>query len=325
MGKGKAPEPDPRIGEAALLSAQTGQDYLKMMREQSEISNAWAAEDRGRFQEKFIPLQDEYIEKAQAWASPARQAAVAAQAGATARTQMDAAAGQTQRQMSAMGVNPASGRGLDTTRRSNNATGLAVLGARNTARAGAQGQGMQMLASGVNLGQGLEVNPGTSLGLANSSLSSGFSGAMSGYQQQGSLLNTQYQNQLSSWQAQQQAGSSFWGGLGTVAGAFISDEDKKENKAKPRKSLRRSLDDMRVEEWDYKAGEGDGGHHVGTYAQDFKKATGLGNGRTIDVIDAVGVTMGAVKEISADLKDLSKQVASVKGATGKPTAKQRSI
>ena len=54
-------------------------------------------------------------------------------------------------------------------------------------------------------------------------------------------------------------------------------------------------------------------------------ATGLGNGRTIDVIDAVGVTMGAVKEISADLKDLSKQVAAVKGATGKPTAKQRSI
>lgn len=325
MGKGKAPEADPRIGEAALLSAKTGQDYLKLMREQSKISNAWAAEDRGRFQEKFIPLQDEYIEKARAWDSPARQEAVAAQAGATARTQMDAAAGQTQRQMSAMGVNPASGRGLETTRRSNNATGLAVLGARNTARAGAQAQGMQMLASGVNLGQGLEVNPGTSLGLANSSLSSGFNGAMSGYQQQGSLLNTQYQQQMSSWQAQQQAGSSFWGGIGTLGGAFISDEDKKENKTKPRKSLRRSLDDMRVEEWDYKAGEGDGGHHVGTYAQDFKKATGLGNGRTIDVIDAVGVTMGAVKEISADLKDLSKQVASVKGATGKPTAKQRSI
>ena len=325
MGKGSAPKPDPKIGEAALLSAQTGQEYLEMMREQSEISNAWAAEDRGRYQEKFIPLQDEYIEKAQAWDSPARQAAVAAQAGATARTQMDAAAGQTQRQMSAMGVNPASGRGLDTTRRSNNATGLAVLGARNTARAGAQAQGMQMLASGVNLGQGLEVNPGTSLGMANSSLSSGFNGAMSGYQQQGSLLNTQYQQQMSSWQAQQQAGSSFWGGIGTMAGAFISDEDKKENKTKPRKSLRRSLDDMRVEEWDYKDGEGDGGHHVGTYAQDFKKATGLGNGRTIDVIDAVGVTMGAVKEISADLKDLSKQVAAVKGATGKPTAKQRSI
>ena len=325
MGKGSAPKPDPKIGEAALLSAQTGQEYLKMMREQSEISNGWAAEDRARFQDKFIPLQDEYIEKAQAWASPGRQSLVAAQAGATARTQMDAAAGQTQRQLSAMGVNPASGRGLETTRRSNNATGLAVLGARNTARSGVQAQGMQMLASGVNLGQGLEVNPGTSLGMANNSLSSGFQGAMSGYKQQGSLLNTQYDQQMQAWNANQQAGSSFWGGVGTLVGSFPSDEEIKSNKTPPKNSPRRSIDQMRVEEWDYNPGEGDGKRHIGTYAQDFQKATGMGDGRSIDVIDAVGVTMGAVKEISSDLKALSKQVVAMKGAGGKPAPKERSV
>ena len=59
-----------------------------------------------------------------------------------------------------------------------------------------------------------------------------------------------------------------------------------------------ALKRMPVEAWKYKAGEGDGGEHVGAYAQDFKKATGLGDGESINVIDALGVTMGAVKELA---------------------------
>lgn len=325
MGKGSAPKPDPKIGEAALLSAQTGEKYLEMMRKQSDISNEWAAVDRQRQQDTFVPLQDDYIEKATTWGSEARQNEAAITAGATVQGQMQMQRDAAQRQQAAMGVNPASGRGIEFSRRGANDTALAVAGGRNTARRGVQDQSMQMLASAVNLGQGLEVNPGTSLGLANNSLNSGFQGAMSGYNQQGSLLGKQYDQQMQAWQAKQQAGSSFWGGVGTLVGAFASDEEIKSNKTPPKKSPRRSIDRMRVEEWDYNPGEGDGKRHIGTYAQDFQKETGFGDGRSIDVIDAIGVTMGATKEISRDLDALVKEVSALKAMKGDGAPRGRSI
>ena len=291
-----------------------------MMRSQADITNKWAADDRARQQDVFVPLQDVYIKEAQEWDSPARTAAAMTEAGATVRNQMDAAADATSRQLAATGVNPGSGRSIEATRRGNTATALAVAGARNTARDAIRSEGLKVRASAVNLGNGLEVNPGTSMNLSNSAYGSGFQGAMSGYGQQGDLLNMQHQQQVQQWQNNQQAGSSFWGGVGTLAGAFFSDENVKENKKPMRKSARRSIDEMRVEQWDYKPGAGDGKTHVGTYAQDFQKATGLGDGRTIDVIDAVGVTMGATKELSAEVSKLSEQVSKIAGRKPAPRA-----
>jgi hypothetical protein len=40
-------------------------------------------------------------------------------------------------------------------------------------------------------------------------------------------------------------------------------------------------------------------------AQDFKRVTGLGDGRSISVIDAIGVTMGAVKELAEKIDTLA--------------------
>lgn len=308
MGKSSAPAPDPRIGEAAMLSAQTGQDYLALMREQAGISNKWATEDRARYKDVFEPLQDQYIEDAQNWDSPERAAAAAAAAGATVQNQMAAQAGATKRAQMAMGVNPASGRSIETTARADTATALATAGARNGARTAVRQEGAAMRGNAINMGSGLAVNPLGSLQTSNQAYGAGFNGAMSGYGQQGQLLNTQYQQQLQSWQADQQAGSSLWGGVGSLVGAFWSDENLKENKRAPKKSPRRSIDSMRIEEWDYKDGVADGGSHIGTYAQDFQKATGKGDGRSIDVQDAIGVTMGAVKELSADMRRIERKM-----------------
>lgn len=325
MGKGGAPAPDPKIGEAAMMSARTGQDYLAMMREQAAITNEWAAQDRNRYRDKFIPLEDQYIADAQQWASPGRSAMEADRAGATARNQLQLATDSSNRQMLAMGVNPASGRGIEGVTRGQTAVALGEVGARNTARMNVQQQGMNLRASVLNMGKGLEVNPGTSMGLSNNAYGAGFQGAMGGYRQQGDLLNTQFQQQMQQYQAKQQAGSSFWGGIGTLAGAFFSDEDKKKNKAKPKRSPREAIDKMRVEEWDYKKGVADEGRHIGTYAQDFQKQTGIGDGRSIMVQDAIGVTMGAVKEVSQDVRKLTKELAAMKAMAGGGSPRARSI
>jgi hypothetical protein len=81
---------------------------------------------------------------------------------------------------------------------------------------------------------------------------------------------------------------------------------------------------MPVDRWRYKPGAGlaahkrasegkativpDAAEHVGPYAEDFQKRFGVGDGKTINVIDAIGVTFAA-------MKGLAKEVDKLKGAT----------
>ena len=309
MGKPKAPKADARIGEAAMLSAQTGQDYLSFMKDQAGVSNQWAAEDRNRYQTVYQPLQDQYIADAATYASPDRMAGRVNSAQASVQSALDAAKAGSMRSLAALGVNPNSGRFAGMSDTADLQGGLAVAGAGNMERRAVRGEAEAMRANAINMGSGLAVNPGTSLGLSNGAASSGFGGAMQGYQQQGSLLNTQHQQQMDAYNANQAQASGMWGGVGSLLGlAFGSDEEIKENKKAPGRSLLSAIEKMRVEEWEYKQGEGDGGRHVGTYAQDFAKETGMGDGKTINVIDAIGTTMGAVKELSAKVDKLASTV-----------------
>ena len=50
-----------------------------------------------------------------------------------------------------------------------------------------------------------------------------------------------------------------------------------------------------VERWTYKGEDTD---HIGTFAEDFREAFGVGDGATINMIDAVGVLMAAVQELA---------------------------
>lgn len=130
---------------------------------------------------------------------------------------------------------------------------------------------------------------------------------MAGYGQQGSLLNTQYNQQLQSWQANQNSMSSMMGGLGTLAGIMLSDKNAKtDKKPLPEGEALGAIRKMPVEKWRYKPGRGDGGEHVGTYAQDFTKATGQGDGKTIDMISAIGVTMGAIRDLDKKVDKMAR-------------------
>jgi hypothetical protein len=137
----------------------------------------------------------------------------------------------------------------------------------------------------------------------------GYKTAIGGYGAQAGILQDQYKTQLSVWDQQQQAKtssmSSLADGIGSLAGmAFFSDADMKTEK-KPATGVLKAVQDMPVEEWTYKPGAGDGGRHIGPYAQDFQRATGKGDGKTINMIDAIGVTMGAVQELAAKVDKMA--------------------
>lgn len=321
-GGGSAPESDPNIGKAAMLSAQTGASALDYMKSQAAITNQWAQEDRNRQQTVFQPLQDAYIEKANNWDSGSRLKQVAAEAKADVMSNAAAAQQQNNRQMAAMGVNPNSGRFANSSRATTLATGLAAAGAQNNARSQARNEATQLQTSAINMGNGLSASALGAMGSSNNAYSTGVNAALSGYGQQGTLLNQQYQNQMATYNANQQ--NSLGGVLGSLAGTalggltyssaagfgWMSDEDVKQDKRKVNGILD-AVKKMRVESWRYKEGAGDDGAspHVGTYAQDFHKATGLGDGRMIGVMDALGINLGALKELAAKVDKLERKAA----------------
>lgn len=307
MGGGKAPKPDKNIGIAAMKSAETGEALLGWMKDQAKITNEWAADDRAREVEVFRPLQDAFIEEANTWDSAARKNEAAQQAVADVRQQTANAEAGRVRQAMAMGIDPRSARFNAGGREASLNAGLAAAGAQNVARRRIEQEAEAKRANSINMGSGLAVNPGTSMGLSNGALQVGGAGAMSGYGQQGRLLNTQYNQQLQSWQANQNSMSSMMGGLGTVAGIMLSDQNAKtDKKPLPEGAALGAIREMPVEKWRYKPGRGDGGEHVGTYAQDFTKATGQGDGKTIDVISAIGVTMGAIRDLDKKVDKMAR-------------------
>ena len=358
-GSSKAPDADPRIGEAALKEAQLGEDWLKFAQdsyktsterqtEQDKLANevtknqldaskqaqGWATEDRDRYTNVFQPLQDEFIDQAKNWDSAERQDKVAAEAKADVQNNAALARQASERNMASMGVDPTSGRYAGVARAGEQATGLAAAGAENNARNTVRNQAVAMKADAVNMGNGLAVNPGTSLGLSSSAgsaaygttaannaqsaglgsiMGQGYQAAMSGYGSQASILNQQYNSQLNAWQAQNSASagasSSLWGGIGSMAGmgmSMMSSKDYKEDK-KPVGGALEVIESLPVESWKYKDGIADGEHHVGPYAEDFKEKTGLGDGKSIPIVDGIGLTMKAVQELSEKVEDLASQ------------------
>jgi hypothetical protein len=346
MGR-KPPKPDARIGEAAVMQAEIGmraqeaserfsqlqldqsQEYLDWMQGRAAVTDGWAADDRGRYEDTFVPLQDRFIDEAQNYASDERKEAASTEAVADVRQQFALGRQQRTRQNAAMGVNPNSGRSQSQSNRAQTTEALASAGAANGARRRIESEGRGLRAQAINLGAGLAVNPATSMGMGTSAGGTGMSAAMNGISganamtaggasaamsgQQGMIngLNTQFNQQMAGYEAN----NAFWGDIAGAAGTAVgfkmmSSKEYKTNKRKPM-SVLDAVRDMPVEEWEYKRGMGDGGgkKHVGPYAEDFQKATGLGNGKEINVIDAVGITMGAVQELAAkvDKMDAPKQ------------------
>lgn len=301
-------------------------------------ANQWAADDRSRYETVYQPLEDKYVDTATNWDSAEREASQAGEARADVQNASDLQRQTSNRQMAAMGVNPNSGRFAATQRSGETATALASAGAANNARNTVRQQGIAMQADAINMGKGLpsQAASASSLGLTagNSAvgntlsgnaaytnslgiMNSGYSGASNAYGQSANTLTNLYNSQLNAYNSQQQASanssSSLWSGLGTAAGMGMmafSSKELKENK-QPIEGALEAVKNMPVEKWEDKEGVADGGQHIGPYAEDFQKATGMGDGKTINMIDAMGVNMKATQELDQKVDQLSKGIAAI--------------
>lgn len=308
MGKNSnAPAPDPAIGIAAERQAALGEDYLNFTKEQAKITNNWAEQDRAHFDNNFRPAEEAFVNEAASYDTTARREREAAKARTSVAFEATQAAEAEARSLAASGVDPRSGRSKAAGNRRSLAVGLAQVGADNTARQRVEDIGDAKKADVINLGRGYATNPLSSMSASNGTTQAGVTTAMSGQQAKAGVLQNQHGMQMEAYRANQARTSGLFGALGTVAGAAIMSS--KDAKITHGNAEKRSLDavmDMEVDKWTYKEGAGDGGTHVGPYAEDFQRTTGLGDGRTINMIDMLGTTMGAVKELGAKVDKLSK-------------------
>ncbi|MGH7185165.1 MAG: tail fiber domain-containing protein, partial [Pseudomonadota bacterium] len=103
------------------------------------------------------------------------------------------------------------------------------------------------------------------------------------------------------------------------AGYYSSKKVKHSKRPVSGKAALSAVNKTKVESWKYKKGVADGGskRHVGPYAEDVQKNMGdaaAPGGKAIDPISMGGVTMSAVKELSAQVDKIAKKVGMRDGA-----------
>jgi hypothetical protein len=264
---GKAPKPDPAIGEAALANAELGREALAFYRQayndslplanetarleneiaQQQIRIADANELRAGEQwdhhrSTFLPIEKQVAADAMGYDSAEAQERAAAQAGIDVTRQYDIAEQAQQRAMQRMGVNPNSGRYVATSDRMALDKAVAGAGAQTMARQNLVDKGIALRAGAANFGRNMPNTAaqayGVSVGAGNAAtgalasglaanqsslgiMGQGYQTAMAGNQSAMNGLNQQYQNQVTAWNAKQQANASTWGGIGSLVGTGI--------------------------------------------------------------------------------------------------------
>ena len=150
-------------GEAA--NAQFG-ELTASQKKLMDQAYDYSLEDRQRYRDVAIPLQDRILQEAQNWDSPERQAQMAAQAQADVQRQADAQRRNVDAQLAGMGIDPSQMRAGAIA----NTLGLqtAAMGAQqgNAARQMTQQQGIAMRGNAANVLAGLPAQGAQQQGIA---------------------------------------------------------------------------------------------------------------------------------------------------------------
>lgn len=304
-----------------ILGTQTG-----IMRENQLL----AVEDRNRYRATFGAMEDDLVNQAKNYATPARQEAEAGKASSDVIQAYDKVRATQIRQQGAFGIDPTSGAALANNRKMNIAQARDMAHGANTARKQVEDMGWAKQLDAVSLGRNLPAQASTSYGIAlnagnsavgnmnntvgsvgnNRSAAQGwYQGGANAIGQSANILNAGYANEIA---AQNSTLGAIGGLVGMGAGIAMRSSSKKvkTNKHPIEGEVLERLEDVPVERWRYKEGVEDSGvrEHVGPYAEDFTKAFGTGDGKSIDLMDAVGVSMAATKELARKVAALEQKL-----------------
>lgn len=359
-----SPEPDPAIGDAARQNAEIGREALAFSRQQYEegkprqakmdalvdqvigqqlrigSKQEAAADDYVEYMKgTFRPIEQSLAKEAMEFDTEAKRAELAGKAGADVEQVAAASDAAARRDAARYGVNPAdaafsqnlAGNSLNKT--------IMKVGAMGQARTQARAEGRALKFDVAGIGRNL---PGAGTTAAQVALQSGTSAVgnaavpganaradaaarMSGM---GTAVgaNTAGANLYAGlYNAEMQADSQKWAGLGTLGGmaaygymmapagaALSSKKAKRKTGATSAEKIAEQVKTLPVDKWRYrKEASPDQAEHVGPYAEDFAKRFGVGDGKVINIIDAVGVTLAAVKGVGQQVDRLEGKVARI--------------
>lgn len=220
----------------------TGKVIDQFLADQAENS-ANAREDRARYESIFQPLEADLAKEAKDFATPERKDLEVGRAQAGVGQQFTQAREQAKSELESFGINPSSTRfaALDIGMRANEAAAKA--GAGNQASEYVDAKADALRSEAINVGRGypgqiagayqtaLQAGSGATAGqlgtTASGASTMGTAPTYMGLGNQavgtwGNTLNMGYQNQLSAWQANQQASSGWGSALGLIGGIATS-------------------------------------------------------------------------------------------------------
>jgi hypothetical protein len=128
------------------------------------------------------------------------------------------------------------------------------------------------------------------------------------------MVKNNYDAQVAQQQMKNSNQQALMGGLfglaGTASsaamgkGAFTSSRDYK-TAGEDAGGVLDKIASMPVERWAYKPEMGLGqDHHIGPYAEDFRDAFGVGDGKTIAIVDMMGVLFKGLQELTQEVRSL---------------------
>jgi len=326
----------PRQAASDALATRVVNDQLAI----SQQNQTQAADQWNRFQTIFAPVENQTVADATNIDSAGELARASGEAATGVQTQFDNAARQRARSQVAMGINPNSGRAMAMDSEAQLGLAASKAGASNNARLVARDRGIALRAGVANFGRNMPNtaanaygtavasgnsavnNQNSTMATANSNagqMNQGFNTSINGTNSAMQGMNAQYGNQVSAYGNQvTQDNNNFKNTMqtvGTVAALFASSKKIKTNKQPIEDAkILSEVKTLPVEKWDYKGGEGDGGEHVGPYAEDVQAKFGdkaAPGGKAIDIISMNGITLSAVKGLSKQVDKLEKKVANI--------------
>ena len=276
-------------------------------------------------QQQYRPLENQMVQRVKDYNSDAHREQLAQQAAADAGLAFQNTQASNERAMASMGVNPNSGRFAGQQRASELGLAAQRANAMSQTRTQAEGLGYARLADVVGMGRGL---PGASQGAYQVATGAGTSAAqnvadpgtnyMAGLGQGASTIGSGQSMYLSGLGTALNGQASVYNNqsdpLATIAGLGLGFLSSKKAKTKEggvdAEAVSRAMEQLPVDRWRYKPGQGDGGQapHIGPYAEDMTAlGAGTPDGRAIDVISALGLNTAAAKGLGRRVSKLERQ------------------